>query len=151
MKKIASVVTPNAPSKDYDKIVQMRWLIWIFVGQHVQRYVFWRCGSYVVWKCYMHYTSFKAIIQLRLYCKICKQEKHLSQRTTKPTIRPVWPTQTQISIYIHPVWIRVLFLSQFGWPGGCNRHMRPAKALIRLPHFAFYSDCGHFLSQTADN
>ena len=30
--------------------------------------------------------------------------KHMSQRTTKPTIRPVWPAKTQISLYIHLVW-----------------------------------------------
>ena len=36
--------------------------------------------------------------------------KIMSQRTTKPTIRPVWPAKTQISLYISPVWQVFLFV-----------------------------------------
>ena len=28
----------------------------------------------------------------------------MSQCKTKPTIKPVWPAKTPISLYIHPVW-----------------------------------------------
>ena len=31
------------------------------------------------------------------------KETKSSQRTTKPTIRSLWPAKTQISLYIHPV------------------------------------------------
>ena len=65
---------------------------------------------FVVYALFM--LSFK---QVRCAKKIIKQvwstkqsinanTTDLSQCTTKPTIRPVWPAKTQISLDIHPVW-----------------------------------------------
>ena len=33
----------------------------------------------------------------------CLSTKQMILRTTKPTLRPVWPAKTQLSLYIHPV------------------------------------------------
>ena len=45
-----------------------------------------------------------------------KTTKYLSQRITKPTIRPMWPAKTQLSLHIHPVQARVHRLSLFCSP-----------------------------------
>ena len=36
--------------------------------------------------------------------------RNMSQSTINPTIRPVWPAKTQISLYIHPVWQEFSFI-----------------------------------------
>ena len=43
-------------------------------------------------------------IEVRLQLQIKGGIYKMSQRTTKPTITPVWPEKTQISLYIHQVW-----------------------------------------------
>ena len=63
----------------------------------------------------------------------------MSQRTTKPTIRPVWPAKTQISLYTHPVWQGFLFIPLWIHKG-CWRHMQSAKTLVRLPRWAGWSE-----------
>ena len=47
---------------------------------------------------------------------------HMSQHTTKPTIRSVWPAKTRISLYIHPIWQGFLFIPLWiAW--GCTNHV----------------------------
>ena len=65
----------------------------------------------------MHKTI-SAIFTFRIY------SNKMSQRTIKPTIIPVWPTKTQISLYIHPVWQGFSFIPR--WIAG--RHMRSANS-----------------------
>ena len=61
---------------------------------------------------------------------------YMSEHTTKPTIRPVWPMKTQISLYIHPVWQGFSFIPlRLVW-----RHVRSAKTLSRLRGCAGWSE-----------
>ena len=40
----------------------------------------------------------------------CCSYNHMSQHMKKPTIWPMWPAKTQISLYIHTVWQGFLFI-----------------------------------------
>ena len=54
MTKFTSLAILNAPGEYSDQTAHVRRLIWIFAGQHVRMYVFWRCA-------YKH-TSFTSIL-----------------------------------------------------------------------------------------
>ena len=74
-----------------------------------------------------------------LWAQSLKKKTQLSQRTTKPTIRPVWPAKTQISRYIHPVWQGFSFIPV--WIARRHRmHIWSAKTLIRLRGCAIWSE-----------
>ena len=79
----------------------------------------------------------KALYSTRnCYIFLISPQKHMSQLTTKPTIRPVWLAKTQISLYIHPVWQGFLFIP-----------LRIAQRLLKKAHeqWRLWSDCtdGH--------
>ena len=62
----------------------------------------------------------------------------MSQRTTKPTIRPVQPAKTQINLYIYPVWKGFSFIPLWiAWR--LWKAMRSVKTLIRLRRCAVWS------------
>ena len=67
-------------------------------------------------------------IFLKTFAVLITQTEHLSQLTTNPTIRPVWPAKTQFSLYIHPLWQGFLFI-QLWTACCCRRHMRSAKTV----------------------
>ena len=51
---------------------------------------------------YICYLKF-VLIDLEKKKKKKKRKRKMSQGSTKPTIRLMWPAKTQISLYIHPL------------------------------------------------
>ena len=111
----------QSDNEDSGQTVWMCSLIWVFIAAHLSSWnsyqsyqgKYFRIAEpevrlikvpfYTLWFIYHSWSTCQSSVVLQMI-----------QRTTKPTLRPVWPAKTQISLFIHqerqrfssiPLWI----------------------------------------------
>ena len=114
---VASLAMENAPSEDFEQMVRMRRLIWIYGGctcpkvycmmlaSHIYNYSL-AMNIYLLWificdKWFMNTIEicpFKILVYVGIYRHCSQKQKHLSLKVRYCTFGNVRPARTQISL-----------------------------------------------------